>query len=66
MTEEIKKAIIIGIAIVVAAIIHGLIVSEVGRYQLVRVNDANTIRIDTSTGEAYFRGGQPWEPDAGK
>lgn len=62
MTEEVKKAVIIGAAIVVAAIVHGLIVRNVGRYQLVRQNDANSIRIDTVTGEALFRDGNSWAP----
>ena len=62
MTEEIKKAIIISMAIIVAAVIHALIVRNAGRYQLVRRNDANSIRLDTVTGEAVFRNGQIWAP----
>lgn len=58
MKEGVVKAVIIGIAIIIAGAVHGYIGKDVGRYQVSRVQTGSLLRIDTISGELYLLDGQ--------
>ena len=60
MKDEIEKAIIVGIAIIIGFILHAMITKNVGRYELTSDKAGVLWRIDTTTGQVYDRNGQSW------